>query len=173
MIDQIYRYWDAYLLATTLISAAAMLPYTFVVVMRWYREKQYQSYLRMSALIMGRYAVFDSWVRAGGRHDALMEDLERSIREEHAAAAANIGPNYLQEFTKHETAADEQLMALIESHGLPKGVTYGDPFKEDLCSACGGTGYVMIEHHSLEKRLADVKAPCRYCFTGKNYEKIS
>lgn len=172
MINEILLHWDAYLLATTLVSSAAMLPFTFVVVMRWYREKQYQSYLRMSALIMGRYAVFDSWVRAGGRHDVLMEDLERSIRDEHAAAAAAIGPNYLAEFTRHETAADEQLMALIKAHGLPKGVTYGDPFKEDLCSSCDGTGFVMIEHYTCDKGMLNTKVPCRYCTLGHKHEEV-
>lgn len=163
MIEQIHQHWAAYVIAATILSAIAMLPWTYVMFMRWCRERQYQSHLRLSALVMARLSVFDAWVRSGGRKDALMEDLERSIREEYAAEAQRVGPNYYAEWCRHENAAEEALNALIETHGLPMGVTCGDPFKEDVCSYCEGTGVVNVELESLDKGKVEIKAPCHYC----------
>jgi hypothetical protein len=117
----------------TAVSMIGLLPVVWMKWSDWRYQLQYRRHLRVTAMCMARLAVFDSWVRSGGRKEPICEDLERSLREDYAASAARCGPEYLNEFVMHEERADADLMALINTHRLPSGrsTEEGSNEKED------------------------------------------
>lgn len=70
-----------------------------------------------SAQDYARLAVFDSFVRAGGRSSHISEQMEFSLRETYAAAAKRKGENFYRQFEHFETMADRELEAAIRKLG--------------------------------------------------------
>lgn len=70
-----------------------------------------------SAQDYARLAVFESWVRSGARQDQWCEELEFSMRQSAAYVAKHKGPVFYQAFLRYETAADQELDAVIKQLG--------------------------------------------------------
>lgn len=86
---------------------------------RWKRRERRN--LHAAARLMARLAVFESWVRTGGRQSALCEDLELKMREDYAMVAKRVSPAYFKEFEAHEERADQELSELITTLKLNIG----------------------------------------------------
>lgn len=124
MNEFITKYESALTVGAWLLTALSCLPVVYVVLERWRYNKQFRRRVRASAQQQARLAVFDAWIRSGGRQTALNETIEHEIRDEYSALAMKHGEEYYAEFVRHETEADNQLMQLITTLKLNKGVTY-------------------------------------------------
>lgn len=70
-----------------------------------------------SAQDYARLAVFDSFVRCGGRTSLISEQMEFSLRETYAATAKRKGEKFYTQFVEQETRADRELEAAIRKLG--------------------------------------------------------
>lgn len=154
----------------SIIGLVFCLPFVWTQWSNWRYQRKFRRHVRVSAMMLARLAVFDSWVRSGGRKEPLCEDVELQLRMDYVNSARRNGPEYMKDYVMHEERADADLMALIVQYGLPKGTEHVDPFKTDLCTACDGTGKGVLPHYtSAQHQPSDVTFPCPHCHgTGKS-----
>lgn len=79
--------------------------------------RNFRRMMLLDAQDYARFAVFSSWVRAGGRTTAMEEMVEFGMREQFARAARMRGPEFYTAYEQHETRADRDLDAVIRQLG--------------------------------------------------------
>lgn len=103
------------LLWLTVGTSLAMTTYTLYKVMK--QRRLYFTHQRVSAMSQARFAVFDSFIRAGGRTTPLEESIEMQFRNDYASRAEKQGADYYELFHEYETRADQELLAVIMKLG--------------------------------------------------------
>lgn len=78
-----------------------------------YRRKL-RRHLRMSAHVLARYAVLDSWVRAGGALNVLGENVRGSIMSDYRMNARKHGEEYAAVYEAAEQDAERDLQAVLK-----------------------------------------------------------
>lgn len=111
------RFVDVYghlvTVSSWLISAIMLALLVYPVYEKWRYQKQFRKHLRLAARAQARLAVFDSWVRSGGRKSQLNVDVERDLRNDYAAAARKGGPEFFSDYEAAEVEADMELNGLM------------------------------------------------------------
>ena len=107
-----------YLVPAIWIVLLFSMSFTVLQVWRtWCYSRRIQIRAKASAQSMARLAVFDSWIRSGGRTNALEEYLELELRNEWAEKAKHHGNEYYRAFCAAEEQADQELIAVIKRLG--------------------------------------------------------
>ena len=78
-----------------------------------YRRKL-RRHLRMSAHVLARYAVLDSWVRSGGEQGVLGANVRASIMSDYRAGAGKHGDEYEAVYRAAEQDAERDLQAVLK-----------------------------------------------------------
>lgn len=166
MLNWLSQHENIVTMALWVINALILLALAGPWLEKLHYEKQHRVHLRMAARAMARLAVFDSWVRAGGRNSHLAVMVEKSLREDYVWSVRNHGDEYYESFKKYMAEAERELEALLNEKDLPLDDVELDT---DECAACGGTGYKMLEHEVFGDGKVDyVKVLCEHCH-GKGF----
>lgn len=93
------------------------LPFIYMGFSSWLYRKKFRRQLRISAVVQARYAVLDSWLRAGGSSfkDPLSAEVERSLLNDYRQQASKNGAEYYELYRTSEADAHRDLRAVIKS----------------------------------------------------------
>lgn len=108
-------HYDLIVLLCWVVTALSMLTVIYPVYESWQYKRRFRRHLTIAARAQARYAVFDSWIRGGGRRTSLGRDIELVLREEYAAQAKKNGPAYFATYEKYEQEADGEIERLMQS----------------------------------------------------------
>lgn len=114
LIDWLNDYGHAVLVGCWIISTITAVMLLYPVYDNWRYRRQHRAQLRIAARVHARFAVFDSYVRGGGRQSDLGREIELQLRDEQAAYARSNGEDYYRDYVTYETEADNELAVLMK-----------------------------------------------------------
>lgn len=115
MLDWILQHRVALTAIAWLGNIIICIPFVWMAVNAFNYRRKYRRHLRISAQTLGRYAVFDSWVRSGGAPDELAKQVRDSILNDYRQAAYANGEAYLATYTQAESDAMRDLRAVVNA----------------------------------------------------------